>query len=100
MGTNKFKEKIIFFFNHGWLNQAKYIFHLKLTTNIDKLVIEYGNVFNIKMTKAQIIEMLVSEELKRVQDLPPYRGNHAFVSLYKRKRPFGEFGELEHDEIN
>jgi len=100
METQYFKEKLRIFFNRGWIFKAKQKNHLNLTTNIDELFAEYQIVFNIKMSKAQIIEFLVSEELKRVKGLPPYKGPHAFVDLFKRRKPFGEFGELYNEDDN
>jgi hypothetical protein len=81
-----FRRKIVVFFNEKWLKSNKRKTSINVTNGLNSLILEYERVFNIRLSEGQILDFLVTNELKRIESFENYAGQYHRSNTVKLKQ--------------
>lgn len=78
---DEYRRKIAIFFNEIWLKSEKQKVVLSMSKNMYLLRRTYSRVYNTNLSKSQIVELLISNELNRINMMPNYEGDYSSSNL-------------------
>lgn len=85
---DKKREEIRDFFNKKWLKEEKSIFNLSLSRKLYNVLCEYERIYNVRLSRSQLVEMLLSEESDKIKYLPNYSGQYIPSDISRLKTEY------------